>query len=143
MTRDSKYDANVVLFIHLRERKRSMWLYACQGLVHAHKGGEYIANHSDQKDFFASIFVGERSYVGRYDELKCPERQTKFSRGRRVRLFSHHSREYGTHKTTFVSCISSHIKSKITHKLTEKNDVPSLRVVRRVVKPSTNCGHRR
>ena len=75
MTRESKYDANVVLFIHLRERKSQYSSTYFKGFVHAHKGGEYIADHRDQKYLFASIFVGERSYVWGYDELKCPERQ--------------------------------------------------------------------
>ena len=42
--------------------------------MHAHNGGEYIANHCEQKDFLASVFIRERSYVWRYDELKRPEK---------------------------------------------------------------------
>ena len=59
MTRESKYDANVVLFIHLCEQKGQCSSTHFNDFVYAHKGGEYIANHSDQKNFFASIFVGE------------------------------------------------------------------------------------
>ena len=69
ITRESRYDANDVDWIHLYTNEQVLISRAAPKLTVAfrgyiHKGREYIANHCDEEHPLAAVLVTERPYAG-------------------------------------------------------------------------------